>query len=86
MGEGNIDMYIIISAVTVGMFILFGSIILGKYILGIGENNETGTYQMVKIDEKNIVILDTRTGQYCKKPIVENSSLKISDKDTDKYA
>lgn len=79
-------MYIIISAVIVGVFILFGSIILGKYILGIGANNETGTYQMVKIDEKNIVILDTRTGQYWEKPIVENSSLKIAHKETDKYA
>lgn len=86
MGEGNIDMYIIISAVIVGVFILFGSIILGKYIIGIGENNETGIYQMVKIDEKNIVILDTRTGQYWEKSILENSSLKISDKETDKYA
>ncbi|MBM7870931.1 lipopolysaccharide export LptBFGC system permease protein LptF [Clostridium pascui] len=79
-------MYIIISAVIVGVFILFGSIILGKYIIGIGENNETGIYQMVKIDEKNIVILDTRTGQYWEKSILENSSLKISDKETDKYA
>ncbi|KZL89953.1 hypothetical protein [Clostridium magnum] len=80
-------MYIIVlSVIIVGVFIVFGSIILGRYILSSRQNNETGTYQMVKLDEKNIVILDTRTGQYWKKPIVENSSLKTTDREPDKYA
>jgi hypothetical protein len=76
----------IIGSVIIGMFILCGNIILGRYALSINENNEIGTYQMVKVDEKNIVILDTRTGQYWKKPIVENSSVNASDKKTDKFA
>jgi lipopolysaccharide export LptBFGC system permease protein LptF len=77
---------IILSAVIIGVFMVCASIILGRYILRISENSETGVYQMIKIDEKNIVILDTRTGQYWKKPIVENSSLKTTDKETDNYA
>lgn len=77
MGRLNICMYIIIvSAVIIGVFIICGSIILGRYILNIIENNEIGTYQMIKVDEKDIVILNTITGQYWKKPIVENSSIK----------
>ncbi|MBC2581691.1 hypothetical protein [Clostridium sp. DJ247] len=79
-------MYIMISVVLIGVFILAGIIILGRYILSNSENNETGTYQMVRVDEKNIVVLDTRTGQYWKKPIVENSSVKTTVKETDKYA
>ncbi|KZL90410.1 hypothetical protein [Clostridium magnum] len=80
-------MYIIVlSAIIVGVFIVFGSIILGRYVLSSRQNNESGTYQMVKVDEKNIVILDTRTGQYWKKPIVENSSLKTTNREADKYA
>jgi hypothetical protein len=79
-------MYIILSAVIIGGFMICSSIILGRYILSSSENNETGIYQMLKLDEKNIVILDTRTGQYWKKTIVENSSLKATDRETDKYA
>lgn len=41
---------------------------------------------MVKINEKDIVILDTRTGQYWKKPIVENSSVKTTTKEPSRYA
>ena len=39
---------------------------------------------MIKIDEKNIAVLDTRTGQYWKKAIMENSALKKIDKELDK--
>lgn len=69
-------MYIIVSAAIIEIFIIWGSIILGRYILGTCESNEIGAYQMIRVDEKDIVILDTRTGQYWKKPIVENSSYK----------
>lgn len=80
-------MYIIIlPAVIIGVFMVCASIILGRYILRISENSETGVYQMIKVDEKNIVLLDTRTGQFWKKPIVENSSIKTIVKETDKYA
>jgi lipopolysaccharide export LptBFGC system permease protein LptF len=72
----------IVSAVITGVFIICGSIILGRYILSISENNKIGTYQMIMVDEKNIVVLDTRTGQYWRKHIVDNSSIKT----TDKYA
>lgn len=76
-------MYIMISAVLIGVFVLSGATILGRYILDNSENSGIGTYQMVQVDEKNIVVLDTRTGQYWKKPIVENSSVKETD---NKYA
>ena len=79
-------MYIIVSAVIIGIFIIWGSIMLGRYILSINESNEIGTYQMIKVDENDIVILDTRTGQYWKKGIVENSSIKKTINKTDKYA
>lgn len=79
-------MYIILSAVIIGVFMICASIILGRYIFRISENSETGVYQMIKMDEKNIVLLDTRTGQYWKKPIVENSHIKTTDEKTDKYA
>ncbi|MTK10675.1 MAG: hypothetical protein F8N39_00705 [Clostridiaceae bacterium] len=79
-------MYIILSSIILGGFIICGSIILGRYIVNISENNEIGAYQMIKFDEKYIFILDTRTGQYWKKPIVENSSVKTVSKEKDKYA
>ncbi len=79
-------MYIILSAVIIGVSMLCASIILGRYILRISENSETGVYQMIKMDEKNIVLLDTRTGQYWRKPVVENSHVKTTDEETDKYA
>lgn len=69
--------YIIISSVILGIFILLGNILRGKYILSIN-NNEIGIYQMISLNEKYVVILDTRTGQYWKKPIVENSSVKMT--------
>ena len=62
------------------------SIIHGRYILKLVENSETGIYQMIKVDEKNIVLLDTRTGQYWKKPILENSHAKTTSEKEDKYA
>ncbi|MGK0465724.1 MAG: hypothetical protein ACJAX4_001005 [Clostridium sp.] len=73
---------IVVPSLITGVFIICGSIILGRYILSISENNEIGTYQMIMVDEKYIVVLDTRTGQYWRKPIVDNSSIKT----TDKYA
>ena len=79
-------MYIILGAVIIGMFMIVASIILGRYILRITENSENEVYQMIKVDEKNIVLLDTRTGQYWKKPIVENSHIKTTDEKADKYA
>lgn len=79
-------MYIVLSAIIIGIFIICGNIILGRYILNTSENNEIGTYQMARVDEKDIVILDTRTGQYWSKPIVEDSSSKTFTKKPDKYA
>lgn len=79
-------MYIIVSAAIIGVFIICGSTILGRYILSTCVSNEIGAYQMIRVGEKDIVILDTRTGQYWKKPIVENSSVKTTIKETDKYA
>lgn len=82
--EEGYDMYIV-ESIIIGISILCGCIILGRYISSIKQNNEIGTFQIVKVDEKNIVILDTRTGHYWKKPIVENSSVKTNSKETDKY-
>lgn len=65
---------------------LCASITLGRYILRISENSETGVYQMIKMDEKNIILLDTRIGQYWEKPVVENSHVRTTDEKTDKYA
>ncbi|MBV7274881.1 hypothetical protein JMF89_10480 [Clostridiaceae bacterium UIB06] len=76
---------ILLSLIILGIFIVCGSIILGRYILDSNKSNEIGTYQMIKIDEKSIVILDTRTGQYWRKPIVENSSVKTISNETDNY-
>lgn len=45
-------MYIILSAVIIGGFMIGASIILGRYIVRISENSKTGVYQMIKIDEK----------------------------------
>jgi hypothetical protein len=59
-------MYLILSSVIIGSFMVCGTIILGRYIASSKENNEIGTYQMIKVDEKDIVILDTRTAQYWK--------------------
>lgn len=82
------DEYIyIILAVILLVFVIWGCTIrLEIYIFNISEKNKIGTYQMVKINEKDIVILDTRTGQYWKKPIVENSSVKITTKEPSRYA
>lgn len=82
------DEYIyIILAVILLVFVIWGCTIrLERYIFNISEKNKIGTYQMVKINEKDIVILDTRTGQYWKKPIVENSSVKITTKEPSRYA
>jgi hypothetical protein len=60
-----------LSALIIGIFMICASIIHGRYILKVIENSETGTYQVIKVDEKNILLLDTRTGQYWKKPILE---------------
>lgn len=80
-------MYIIIlSVLIIGVFIICASIILGRYVVRSSENSEAGVYQMIKMDEKNIILLDTRTGQYWKKPIIENSHIKTTDEKTDKYA
>ena len=76
---------IILPAVIIGLFIISGSVILGRCIIDVSENNQIGTYQIIKVDEKYIVILDTRTGQYLKKPIVENSSVKPTNKGTGRY-
>ncbi|MFT8350888.1 hypothetical protein [Clostridium saccharoperbutylacetonicum] len=77
-------MDLIIAAVIVGISVIFGSTILGKYLLSRSNNNEIGIYQMIKLDEKNIIVLDTRTGQYWSKPVVENSSIKA--KESARYA
>lgn len=76
----------VMGSVLLGIFILCGSIILGRYISSINQSNDIGAYQMIKVDENNIVILDTRTGQYWKKPIVENYSSKTTSKEKEKYA
>lgn len=77
----------IILAVILLVFVIWGCTIrLEIYIFNISEKNKIGTYQMAKINEKDIVILDTRTGQYWKKPIVENSSVKITTKEPSRYA
>lgn len=76
----------IIGILIIGVSIICGSIILGRYTSSINQSDEIGTYQMTKADEKNIIILDTRTGQYWKKPIMENSALKTISNETDKYA
>lgn len=77
---------IVLLIVIIGLFIISGSVILGRYIISISENNQIGTYQMIKVDEKYIVVLDTRTGQCWKKLIVENSSVKPTNEKTGKYA
>lgn len=77
----------IILAVILLVFVIWGCTIrLEIYIFNISEKNKIGTYQMAKINEKDIVILDTRTGQYWKKPIVENSSVKTTTKEPSRYA
>jgi len=69
-------MCLMIAAVIIGICVILGSTILGRYFFSISKDNEIGIYQMVKLDEKYIIILDTRTGQYWKKVAVENSSIK----------
>jgi hypothetical protein len=64
------------------------SIIIGSLIIKSAirykkdEISEIGIYQITRVDDKNVVIIDTRTGQYWRKPIKDNSSVKEGKQDT----
>lgn len=74
------------SSIIIGLSIIVASIILGRHISSLYESNDIGTYQIAKVDNENIVLLDTRTGQYWRKPILDNSSIKRDASKADKYA
>jgi hypothetical protein len=79
-------MYIIIAALILGLSIVRASSTLATSFASRNDKNRIGTYQLIKVDEKNILVMDTRTGEYWRKPITENLASKSALKETDKYA
>lgn len=60
---------IVTGALIIGFSIIIGSVIVTKVLENAIRESKCGAWQIVKINENELVLLDTRTGKYSRKPV-----------------